>query len=162
MRKNIAAVAAMALLAACSGDSLTESAMTDDSNVIRLSTGLMRASRADATETTIGNLSVMNVTALRSGTDSRFMDGVEFFRTGETYSSKDLYYWPKEGTLDFFAYAIADSTAGQFEKIDYRTFGITPARSTERNSQIDFVYANTNAVNHGGTGMPVAINFRHA
>ncbi len=164
MRKSTLTLMAAVLtaLSSCSRDELQENILTSDANQIRFSVNLGRSTRSDATETTVKNLGTMNVTALVTGTDTKYIDGADYVKKGSTYTTKDKYYWPKEGTLDFFAYGIADGTSGQYTKTDYKTFTITPSESTSANSQIDFVYANTNAKNNKDTELPVPINFRHA
>ena len=113
MRKSTLTLMAsvLAVLSSCSSDELQEHYLTSEANQIRFNVNLGRSTRADATETTIKDLGTMNVTALVTGTDTKYIDGADYVKKGSTYTTQDKYYWPQSGTLDFFAYGIADGTS---------------------------------------------------
>ena len=173
MKKNLffLAVAAVAF-AACSND---ETVAVNESqgeaiSFIPVVNNVTRAANIDATAL---QSSGFWVTAIHSVNSSTYINDQAFTwnSTSSTYGSTPKYYWPTEGTLDFFAYAPTAVSNAQLTKTNYTTFVVTP--STTISEQIDFVYANTDSKSKTGAYTPtggtastfgaagVPLNFRH-
>lgn len=189
MKKNLFILAAaLAVCYSCSNDEVIESAALNDSNAISFRPLMNKMTRAaDANLTTTG----FRVTATKTSDASKvYFSNVDFTSStpATTFASATKYYWPSSYNLDFFAYApIASDVVGDGKQIipwetttpgydanSFKTFKVTPA--TAAASQVDFVYANTdawgkidqdpsNAGTHthyiDGTPEGVTINFRH-
>ena len=156
MRKNLFFFAAAALaLASCSND---ETVAVNESDAISFRPLVENVTRATDVHFNVSG-DQFTVTAFPQGTTvTPYFSNVVFTGDGTTFTSATKYYWPENGSLDFYAHS--PSTSGQFTKTDYKTFVVTP--STTAADQIDFVYANTNGKTKENSGTGVTINFRHA
>lgn len=175
-----AAMAAVAL-ASCSNDEVVQTTQTSPANEISFRPFINNVTRAaDITDGTAStDLQGLGfwVTAIhkKDATTTTYFDNVQFTwtSTSSTYNSVTKYYWPADGTLDFFAYAPTDEGNDQITRdgTDYKKFTVTP--STTIANQVDLVYANTDAKTKTGTYTPeggsettygargVPLNFRH-
>lgn len=168
MKKNlfILAVAAFALASCSNDDTVAENVSFNESNAISFRTSVNGVTRAVDQDASTLQTNGFYVTAIQnpvSGTASTYFDNVLFSYNAGTYNSETKYYWPSDGTLDFFAYAPNNAQA---ERTDYKTFTVTPASAAV--SQVDFLYANTDGKRksdsysggtYGSVGVP--LNFRH-
>ena len=178
MKKSlfILATAALALASCNKNEPVAKNLTLNDANEITFRTfepKVMRA--ADQTLSTLQEADKgFYVTAYHKvgvADPVSYFDNVQFKWNAGTFVSDKKYYWPAEGTLDFFAYAPAvDNT--QLTRTDYKTFTVAP--STTVAEQVDLIYANTDgksktgaytpvggsASTYGAAGVP--INFRHA
>ena len=179
MKKNNLLILAVAALgfAACANDETTAvNEKLAESNAISFrafNSGMMRAADQNLAALQASGKGFF-VTAIHSVGPTTYFDNVQFkWDSGtSTFVSDKKYYWPSEGTLDFFAYAPA-TDASQLTRTgtDYKAFTVTPSTTTIAN-QVDLIYANTDgkaktgtytkadATKHyGADGVP--INFRH-
>lgn len=158
----IFAIAALGF-AACSNDEVVEINQGEAINFRPLVNNVTRAQSIDATEIQTQGF---NVTAITNGTSTAYFSNADYTwnSTSSTYTCATKYYWPSEGSLDFYAYSPISSTyvgtGKQIVKTDYKTFDVTP--SATPSEQVDFVYANTNAKTKGTDGKVTTLNFRHA
>jgi len=156
------AVAALAL-AACSNDETVEVNQGEAISFRPLVNNVTRAQSIDATELQTQGF---NVTAITNGSSTAYFTAADYTwnSTSSTYTCTTKYYWPSEGSLDFYAYSpISDTYVGtgkQIVKTDYKTFDVTP--SATPSAQVDFVFANTNNKTKGTDGKVTTLNFRHA
>ena len=170
MKKNlfILAVAAFALASCSNDDTVAENVSFNESNAISFRTSVNGVTRAADQSASTLQTNGFYVTARQnptSGEASTYFDNVWFKYTSGTYNSETKYYWPSDGTLDFFAYAPA--TDAQLNRTNYTTFTVTPA--TTAATQVDFLYANTDGKTKAGPyktetygSLGVPLNFRHA
>lgn len=173
MKKNLffLAVAAVAF-AACSNDE-TVAVNESQGEAISFIPVVNNMTRAADINATALQSSGFWVTAIHSVGSTTYINDQAFTwdGTSSTYVSTPKYYWPTEGTLDFFAYAPTAVSNAQLTKTNYTTFVVTP--STTISEQIDFVYANTDSKSKTGAYTPtgstastfghagVPLNFRH-
>jgi hypothetical protein len=164
-----AALAAVAL-ASCSNDETTAEYKGEVISFRPLMGNVTRAA-----DQTVSTLQVANkgffVTAIHSVGSTTYINDQQFTWSDPNYVSTPKYYWPAEGTLEFFAYAPTAVSNDQLSKTNYTTFTVTPSATIAE--QIDFIYANTNgksktgaytpvggtASTYGAAGVP--LNFRH-
>lgn len=177
MKKNNLLILAVAALgfAACANDETTAvNEKLAESNEISFRTfvgGQMRA--ADVTTSNLnaaGGTFYATARHKKDATTTTYFDNVPFvYNTStHTFNSATKYYWPADGTLDFFAYTPAVKPGELARTTDYKTFTVTP--STTVAEQLDLVFANTDgktkngvyntSQHYGADGIP--INFRHA
>ena len=157
----LAAACAAMSMASCSTETLDETVLQSDSNLISFNVNAGKSTKADITT---ANIEEFNATAIISGdTTTQYFDNVTFAKNGQTFNSADPYYWPQNDALDFFAYApIAVPTGNTLSRTNYKTFVVTPSKAKDAD-YVDFIYANTDGktkANSGANG--VQINFRHA
>lgn len=172
------ATAAIALASCSSDDTIAENMSLGTADQISFRTFVQGATRA--ADITTSNLNAENgkfyATAIhkKDATTTTYFDNVEFVynTTNQTFNSATKYYWPAEGTLDFFAYAPTEEGNAQLTRTDYKTFVVTPSATVA--NQLDLVFANTDAKTKGGAFTPnggsettygaagIPINFRHA
>ena len=148
-------LAAAGLLTACNMSEVESVNHSGDRIDFFVTTGGM----TKAVDVTTANLTGFTVEAFNHNTVVEpYMNAVAFTGGNGTFASATPYYWP-QGALDFYAYSQGAAT-GQVEKVDYRTFTVTPSPTPA--SQVDFVYAGTtNKTKDGSTSGAIAINFRH-
>ncbi len=108
---------------------------------------------------TAANLTSFNVTALREA--AVYMDQADFSTTDHTVWSSALnYYWPKGGSLDFYAYAPKADDSNGITFNNYRTLTVAPVADTDAQQDLLFACSSGNLANDGITGK--MLNFRHA
>ena len=153
----ILAVAAVAL-ASCSND---ETVAVNQNDAISFRPVVNNVTRASSVANIItADLSSFVVTAIKTSTTTSYFSNVTFTKTGDNYTSgATKYYWPSEGSLDFYAYSPAGNS--QVTYTDYKTFTVTPTAGTNPENQVDLVYASTKSKNKSNSSTGVALNFRH-
>ena len=176
MKKNlfILAVAGLAL-ATCSSDETIASQATSQANEISfrpLVSGVTRAADIDANTGTYG-LNTIGFTVfatLEGGTPTNYFPETVFTWASSSYTSSTKYYWPSEGTLEFFGYANskpADHANQVTHSALTKAFTVTP--DADAQYQTDLIVACTtgksktgtyNSSQYGKDGVP--LNFRHA
>lgn len=101
------------------------------------------------------------VTALKTGTSEQYFSGAIFTLDSgtSTYISANPYYWPGEGSLDFYAY----SPAGNEQVVcnSYNSFTVTPDQEASTHKQVDLVYAITTGQNKSANASGVKLTFLH-
>ncbi len=165
-------------LAACSID---ETVQVNDTDAVKFK--VTAATRAEATTT--NNLESFSVWAWNG--DELFMDDVVATKSGSSFVTSPLYFWPT-GTVDFYALIPATTTTGMEDGVEYAYIGgeftytddegtgwtytgnVAKAQIEKDNividayipsaaeDQIDLCYA----VNTGLSSGTVPMNFRHA
>lgn len=86
-----------------------------------------------------------------------FMDNEKISKSGNVWSSKETFFWPAEGALDFYAYA--QYTTPTINNGDKEiTFDYTVPKAAAE--QPDIMFAHT--TRSKGTGSPVVLDFNHA
>lgn len=90
-----------------------------------------------------------------------FMDEVKVTRSGNDWTYNPLFYWPVEGSLDFYAYSPAASTGVRSIDIsaNSQTVEIVYDATTDCLMQEDFMVAS--ALNRTYTTPTVPMDFRH-
>lgn len=126
------------------------------------------AAQTRATETTTANLNKFKVTAISTtaktgGTEgTNYFTGITYERAeGETYYLSDpVYYWPKDGALNFYAYAPENLANVTISKDKKEVADFAPAESVA--DQVDFITANTTeAYSDDVEANGVALEFTH-
>jgi len=154
MKRYIFIAAVAVLTAACAKDSVKE---VNRGQVIDFHTTMTRAS-----VTTTDNLQDIWVTATNASETNYFTDG-RYSRSNDCFTSETAYYWPSDGsTLDFYAYAPAESDISGTIDIDKETQTLTGfAPASDISSQVDFIVATASGCkDDAGTG--VELVFDHA
>lgn len=113
------------------------------------------------------NLEKFTVSAVlhptEGGTASIYFSDALFSRMEEsgTYSSTHAYYWPKNGSLDFYAHAPQAGEGSQVRKDSINRFTIHPDETASSNSQVDFIFAYTGAQTLAESADGVPLTFMH-
>lgn len=118
--------------------------------------GMTRGVPVDS-ETDFGNVcKSFHVTAYTDD-GKLFMDNEEISKSGNVWSSKETFFWPAKGELDFYAYAqYSTPTINSGDK--EITFDYTVPKAASE--QPDIMFAHT--TRSKGTGSPVELDFNHA
>ena len=118
--------------------------------------GMTRGVPVDS-ETDFGNVcKSFHVTAYTED-GKLFMDNEEISKSGNVWSSKETFFWPAKGELDFYAYAqYSTPTINSGDK--EITFDYTVPKAASE--QPDIMFAHT--TRSKGTGSPVELDFNHA
>ena len=118
------------------------------------------ATQTRASETTTANLTTFYVTALDESGSNYFTDAA-FTKVDTYFSSSPVYYWPGDGSLNFYAYAPSATTLGATVTVNKTTqviAGYAPAAAIA--DQLDLVTTTaTGSKANEATG--VALAFDH-
>ncbi len=146
----------------CSQDDLLSSSKSSENEIsFHASMGL----KSRATETTIKNLGSFYVSAFKDNTGN-YMTNVKYSSNdeGSTWANEGgTYYWPAEGTLNFYAYAPATpGTAGTItlDKDNQKLEDFSPNTTAE--TQTDFIYSTTTGSYADNKDDGVSLTFKHA
>lgn len=106
MKKNIlfmSAVAAVAMFASCSNDSLVSDTAPASDPQIKFNTSMKNITRA---VTTNENFTSFKVSAFEDGNTTAHFSDKEVLKSGGSWQANENVYWPKSGkALNFFAYS---------------------------------------------------------
>lgn len=158
------ALSAMALATGCSNDETTD---LNPGDAITFSAVTNSPTRTTATTT--NSISAFKTYAYYKASDAAtsyttFMDGVTVSKEGSTWSTPSTYFWPNDGSLDFYSVAPTDITVTQTVSGTNYSYSIEDFEVPYLySSQKDLIYA----VNKGETraaheASAVEVNFRHA
>ena len=118
------------------------------------------ATQTRASETTTANLTTFYVTAIDESGSNYFTDAA-FTKVDTYFSSSPVYYWPGDGSLNFYAYAPSATTLGATVTVNKTTqviAGYAPAAAIA--DQLDLVTTTaTGSKANEATG--VALAFDH-
>lgn len=159
-----AAIAAISL-ASCSNDETIASQATSESNTISfrpLMNNVTRAADIDAGSGTYG-LQTLGFTVFANvgSSETNYFPETAFTYSSGAYTSSTKYYWPSEGTLDFFAYQYSESGNNTVSHTALtKAFTVTPSATAA--NQTDLVVACIKGQTKAANGAGVTLNFRHA
>lgn len=161
MKQNIlfmSAVAAVAMFASCSNDSLVSDTAPASDPQIKFNTSMKNITRA---VTTNENFTSFKVSAFEDGSTRAYFSDEEVTKSGSTWSSSNNLYWPKSGKkLNFFAYSptLLTPTTTSTE-ITITGFNL----STSLADQTDILVAyEQQQYNASSSDNKVSLNFKHA
>lgn len=152
MKKNLFILGSVAVaLASCSNEEVMEMNNSDAID-FRVAVG------SRATEMTTDGLLSFNVTAITEDGANYFTD-INFTKKGSIFSSADVYHWPGNSKVDFFAYAPETGVGTVTITKDAKQFAdFTPEGKISQ--QVDFITSHaqgSKATDEAG----VALDFNH-
>lgn len=152
MERKLFILAAAALtLTACSND---ETTAVKPENSISFRTAV------DSRATEVSSLETFYVSALNG--EVLYMDNVEFAENNGVFeSTAESYNWPKEGSLDFYAFAPSIEDLGKLavNKDGKKITGFSP--NAKIGEQVDFVSAVLTNASEPNEGNSVELTFGH-
>lgn len=154
------ALASLTMATSCSQDDLLSSSKSSENEIsFHASMGL----KSRATETTTNNLESFVVNAFKNG-DANYMTNVTYNKNKDSWTNeKGTYFWPTEGTLNFYAYAPATPGSAGTMKLDKDAQTLTDfSPNSTAEEQKDFIYTSTTGSYEKDKENGVSLTFKHA
>lgn len=156
MKKNVLYLAAGLLaLASCSQDETTG---TDNGGSIRFRPVVGNVTRGPVITT--DNITAFKVSSYVTGAVANFFTDLQVNKTGSSWNTAQVYYWPGTGTLNFFAYAPVDVTTVTVSPTARAINNFSPAAKVAEQKDVVVAFATGTKAANENSGVP--LTFKHA
>ena len=156
MKKNVLYLAAGLLaLASCSQDETTG---TDNGGSIRFRPAVGNVTRGPVITT--DNITTFKVSSYVTGAAANFFTDLQVNKTGSSWNTAQVYYWPGTGTLNFFAYAPVDVTTVTVSPTARAINNFSPAAKVAEQKDVVVAFATGTKAANENSGVP--LTFKHA
>ena len=155
----MSAVAAVAMFASCSNDSLVSDTAPASDPQIKFNTSMKNITRA---VTTNNDFTSFKVSAFEEGNTTAHFSDKEVLKTGGSWQASEKVYWPKSGkALNFFAYSptsLAPTTTST--GISITGFNLSTSLTDQKDILVAYQRQQYDATS--GADNTVSLSFKHA